>query len=370
MTDLQKIWIEGYRSVARVRMALDRITMITGPNGAGKTNLYRAIELFADASRGEFLRRFAEEGGLPTVLFAGPAQNRADDTSKVKFTAEYDDLSVRLVFGYPQDPDPMNPTFNLDPAVHEEIVWPTDATERSWLFHRQGRAVSTRDEDGRRRTIAAALLDWELGLSDLNDPEGFSELAIMRNRIGSWRFYHQFRSDHDSPLRRPQPGYRSPILHSDGMNLAATFQTIREIGDARNLERAVSRVFSGGEVEVVEHDERRFELVARIPGLLRTLSAREFSDGQLRFLCLACALLSPRAPDLLVLNEPETSLAPPMIDELADLILTASQDSQILLTTHSTQLRERLSLQGAKAIELEKVDGRTQLVGQTLLNWA
>ena len=45
-------------------------------------------------------------------------------------------------------------------------------------------------------------------------------------------------------------------------------------------------------------------------GLLRLLRAAELSDGTLRYLLLVAALLTPRPPPLLVLNEPETSLHP------------------------------------------------------------
>src|SRR4051794_35203835 len=45
-------------------------------------------------------------------------------------------------------------------------------------------------------------------------------------------------------------------------------------------------------------------------GLLRPLSGAELSDGTLRYLLWVAALLTPRPPALLVLNEPETSLHP------------------------------------------------------------
>ena len=45
-----------------------------------------------------------------------------------------------------------------------------------------------------------------------------------------WRFYHEFAIGRHSPLRQPAVGYRSPVLDSDGQNLAAAFQTIVEIG--------------------------------------------------------------------------------------------------------------------------------------------
>ncbi len=62
-----------------------------------------------------------------------------------------------------------------------------------------------------------------------------------------------------------------------------------------------------------------FSMKMKIPGLLRPLQAQEFSDGQVRFLCLCAALLSPRPPSLLAVNEPETSLHPDILDALGAL---------------------------------------------------
>src|SRR5690606_6509967 len=70
----------------------------------------------------------------------------------------------------------------------------------------------------------------------------------------------------------------------------------------------------------------------------RQFSPRELSDGQMRFLALAGALLSYRRPRFIALNEPETSLHPDMLPALAQMIATASADSQIWIVTHSELL--------------------------------
>ncbi len=72
--------------------------------------------------------------------------------------------------------------------------------------------------------------------------------------------------------------------------------------------RSTMRSLARG-VEVARTDGT-FEVTLRQPGLLRPLRAAELSDGTLRYLLLAAALLTPRPPELLVLNEPETSLHP------------------------------------------------------------
>ncbi|WP_341484305.1 AAA family ATPase [Chelativorans petroleitrophicus] len=79
------------------------------------------------------------------------------------------------------------------------------------------------------------------------------------------------------------------------------------------------------------------------PGLLRPLTAAEFSDGTLRYLLLVAALLSPRPPSLLVLNEPETSLHPSLIAPLGRLIGRAAEQSQLIVITHSQALAEALA---------------------------
>jgi len=102
-------------------------------------------------------------------------------------------------------------------------------------------------------------------------------------------------------------GTHSPVLGDDGANLAAALQTIREIGDADVLDTAVADASPGTRIEVANH-EGRFEVALRHDGLLRPLRSAELSDGTLRYLLLVAALLSPRPPALLVLDEPETSI--------------------------------------------------------------
>ena len=65
------------------------------------------------------------------------------------------------------------------------------------------------------------------------------------------------------------------------------------------------------------------------------MSGAELSDGTLRYLLWVAALLTPRPPALLVLNEPETSLHPDLLPALANLVVTAAKDTQVIAVTHS-----------------------------------
>jgi predicted ATPase len=122
-------------------------------------------------------------------------------------------------------------------------------------------------------------------------------------------------------------------------------------------------------VEVVDHDGR-FGLRFHQHGLLRPLSAAELSDGTLRYLLWVAALLSPRPPELLVLNEPETSLHPDLLPALAALISIAAARTQVVVVTHARPLVRALeSIDDAVALlELEKEVGATVLAGQGMLD--
>ncbi|CDL35318.1 putative RecF protein [Enterobacter hormaechei] len=87
------------------------------------------------------------------------------------------------------------------------------------------------------------------------------------------------------------------MLASDGANLAAAFQTIVEIGDELLLMRILDQAFPGC-VFYSDNTGGRFRMMMQREGLSRPLEPAEFSDGTLRFLCLAVALLSPRLPHL------------------------------------------------------------------------
>lgn len=62
------------------------------------------------------------------------------------------------------------------------------------------------------------------------------------------------------------------------------------------------------------------------------------SDGTLRFICLATALLQPCPPGIIIIDEPELGLHPFALGILAELIQSASTRSQIIIATQSTEL--------------------------------
>ncbi|KAF1067983.1 MAG: hypothetical protein GAK39_03746 [Variovorax sp.] len=90
-------------------------------------------------------------------------------------------------------------------------------------------------------------------------------------------------------------------------------------------------------------------------GLLRALTAAELSDGTLRYLLWIAALLTPRPPALLVLNEPETSLHPDLLPALGRLIAHAARESQVIVVSHASRLIAALEEAAAGGVALQSV---------------
>src|SRR5206468_6424264 len=128
--------------------------------------------------------------------------------------------------------------------------------------------------------------------------------------------------------------------------------------DADALDRAVDDAFPGGHVDV-RVDEGWFAVEMRQHGLLRPLTAAELSDGTLRYLLWIAALLTPRPPGLLVLNEPETSLHPDLLPALGRLIAQTAERAQVLVVSHAPALIDTLEpLPQTRSIALEKKFGQ------------
>jgi predicted ATPase len=372
---LRTLAVEGYRSLRRLVVPLERVTVVTGPNGSGKSSLYRALRLLAAAGRDGAVAALAHEGGLPSTLWAGPEAG-AKAGKPTQGTVRTGPVALRLGFagdgfGYAVDfglPRPDDTSmFGRDPEIKVESVWSGPVLRPGTLLsERHGPSVRLRSDAG-WTVFERSLPAWASMLSEVGDPVLAPELLALRDELRGWRFYDHVRTDESAPARGSVVGTRTPVLSADGSDLAAAVRTIAEQGGGRLLDAAIDRALPGSRVEV-EDRGGRFALVLRQPGLLRPLEVEELSDGTLRYLLWVAALLSERPAELLVLNEPETSLHPSLLGPLGELIVDAAERSQLIVVSHSEPLVEALGRGGALVHRLDKEAGETRLLGQGALD--
>lgn len=376
---LQSLAVAGYRSLRDLVVPLARLTAVTGPNGAGKSNLYRALRLLADTAQGRVVASLAREGGLPSTLWAGPESfARAVQRGEHPVQGTSRNGPVRLQLGFAADdfgyaidlglPPRTSSAFSLDPEIKHEVLWSGERLRPSAVLAERRGGLAQAAVDGDRVNLSQHVPAWDSMLTHCADPRAAPEMIALRERIRAWRFYDQLRSDPEAGARRPQVGTRTVALGHDGTDLAAALQTIREIGDPAVLDAAVEDAFPGAAVEVT-HADGWFEVQLRQHGLLRPLKAAEWSDGTLRYLSWIAALLTPRPPELLVLNEPETSLHPDLHPALGRLVLQAAKSSQVIVVSHAPRLLATLQEKGGcELLRLEKRLGETQLANEDELD--
>ena len=382
--------VHGYRSLRDLVLPLAPMTVITGPNGAGKSSLYRALRLLAATAEGGVVAPLARDGGLERVLWAGPEiisggmrsghvpiQGAAKRSKPVSLMLGFttDDLGYLVDIGLPV---PGQSIFIHDPVIkREEVFVPPLFRPAGALVRRKAGTVTVLGEQGGRQVLDDLSPRTSM-LAEVADPQQYPELRLIRRAVASWRFYDSFRTDTDAPARGSCIGTWTPVLAQDGHDLAAALASIAESAWAEPLSAAIDEAFPDTRVSVVPTGDGRFTLEARQPGMLRPLSGAELSDGTLRFLLLAVALLSPHPPSLLVLNEPETSLHPHALPILAKLVAQVAERTQVVIVSHAADLIGPLVEAGGDERvvhhHLVKNTGETLVEGRGLLttptwNW-
>jgi predicted ATPase len=370
----------GYRSLRDIRFAVERLSVYVGANGVGKTNLYRALQLLHAAAAGTLAGELASEGGMESALWAG--ERRKQEPARISLAVGFAlpnareaayaySVAAGLSHSYEVDvgvPKVTSAAFALEPQIKEETLTFHGGRRPVALLERRGPMVMARDEEGKRADVDIELMASETALGSLEDPARFPDLALIRRTMLDWRFYHDFRTDGAAPLRQPCLAVTSPTLASDGANLAAVFATLAHIRqDTTELDAVIDDAFPGAGL-VIPPPGRTASFGMSFPDYpKRVFEAGELSDGTLRYLALAGALLAYRLPAFVLLNEPETSLHADLLEPLARLIAGAARRTQIWLVTHSEALATALARHGAvKPRTVVRRDGTTLIEGLTI----
>src|ERR1700761_3025721 len=176
---LRAIYIKGYRSVRRIYLPIAPLSVFVGGNGVGKSNLYNALNLLRSAADGTIAHAIAQEGGVESVLWAGPRIK--GDGATLTLRGDFERQGLRYSYEVEVGlPGAVEAAFELEPIVKEERVMLMTGTRRTVMMERKRGAVSLRDVDGARETIADAVLGSETALATFRDAARYPELDFVR----------------------------------------------------------------------------------------------------------------------------------------------------------------------------------------------
>jgi predicted ATPase len=338
-----------------VPLELRALNVLIGPNGSGKSNLLEVLGL-ARATPGDVRSVLRRGGGVREWIWKGDPHSAA---------------SFDLVIENPGGPPPLRHVFEF--AAEQQAFRLTDERietqhpypgyHRPFLFYdfRGGQPVVSKREAG-SRSLQREEFDLNASiLSQIKDPETYPEITRLARAYGTIRLYREWAFGRNTVFREPQQAdARNDRLEEDFSNLGMFLNRLTLDPPARRKLRDELRQLYEGLDDFVISVEGGTVQVFCTEGEF-TVPATRLSDGTLRYLCLLSILCDPEPPPLVCLEEPELGLHPDVLPHVADLLLDASQRTQLIVTTHSESIVDALTPHPETVVVCEKVDGVTRM---------
>ncbi|MBI3911081.1 MAG: AAA family ATPase [Armatimonadetes bacterium] len=330
------------------------LNVLIGPNASGKSNLIEALGVLR-ATPKDLTAPIREGGGIAEWLWKG-VSNRP--TAEIEASVFYPDgimpLRYRLrltIVGQRLEV--------VDEVVENEV--PSRAGEADvYFFYRYqggyptlnvrpavGEATPAGTEEGRHKRFLRRedLNPQQSVLSQRKDPDQYPEITYLADQFGNIRLYREWNLGRYTAPRMPQPpDMPEDFLLEDASNLGLVLNNLQHRRGTKQLiighlqafypgAEDITTKISGGTVQLFLHER----------GLMQPVPATRLSDGTLRYLCLLTLLCHPDPPPLLCIEEPDLGLHPDILPTLAELLIEASQRTQLIVTTHSDVLVSALS---------------------------
>jgi predicted ATPase len=335
---------------------LRALNVIIGPNGSGKSNLISALEVL-HAAPDSLAVKFSSLGGVENWVRNG-AQISSVEARCAADTFLYPNIRFQLKLRSFE-----HQLFVVDEQIEAEEGSPMGERQLFW-YDKATPMISSFDNNAdnwvAKRLSITTVDRGESILSQRRDPEVYPELFQLAQALESVRFYNQWTVGPKNVLRDFQStDVPTTYLAEDGSNTASIVSKIRGSKNRAEFREAIHEILDGAEVEV-DIDQARAQLFLFERGSQK-VSARRLSDGTLRFIFLAAILLQENLPRLIVIEEPELGLHPDMLGALAKLLRQVSQKTQIIVTTHSTDLVNEFSDEPETILISESHEGSSSI---------
>ena len=361
---LRQIKLENLLSFGpdSVTLELENLNILIGPNAAGKSNLIEALSLIratpvSGAASNTDLRGIVRHGGgVNEWLWKGKKNGAA---------------SIDLVVNYPKGKRLLRHIlsfrgdeqgFRLEDERIENETPAAGENDPYFYYHFQHGQPVVNKGATRQRKLARETVNTELSiLAQRRDPEQYPEISYLAETYEKFRIYREWAFGRNTVFREPQKAdIRSDRLEEGFSNLGLFLSRLQKtpkaktaiVNGLKDLYDGVTDfdpVVEGGTVQVF-FTEGDF-----------SVPATRLSDGTLRYLCLLAILCDPEPPPLICIEEPELGLHPDILPKLADLLVLASERTQLIVTTHSDILVDSMTERPEVIVVCEKHEGATTM---------
>lgn len=326
---LNKFSIKGFKSIRELNdFEVKKLNVLIGANGAGKSNFIQIFRMLGSMCQKNFKKFIDTRGGADNFLHNGPKET---ESIKAEFEFESGSQYAEGTNKYRFD---LSPTLDGDFVIEESRQY----SDRAW------RSYGSSSEESK-------LVDKKDEKSACGQWNGVGHFVYKS--INSWKVYHFHDTSETAPMRRFCSIYDNVKLREDASNLAPFLLKLREeehlksyYKDIVNAVSLVTPFFEKFLLTTVKRgEEEQVRLDWKQKGSDFPMQPYHLSDGSIRFICLAAALLQPTPPSIIVIDEPELGLHPGAIAILAELIETTSDQTQVIVSTQSAELINYFALE-------------------------
>ena len=379
--------MDGAKLIERIRLknilsfgeegqeiTLEPLNVLIGPNGSGKSNLIEVLGLLhaaptdlaaairAGGGASEWMWKGEEVSVFPTAEFGVTAQDSMEfDNNSVSHHLEFTDYGQHH--------------FSILGESLEGASTGTDASELVSYYRQSGEQVSIsayvsgpgltkgiREQFNRDLSEDGRIDHRQSVLSQIKDAIQYPELTAFGKRVGNIMFYRGLTTGRFAAARLPQRAdLPDDYLLEDASNLGLVLNFLEVRGQKRRIIELLQKFYEPTEDFTIRVQGGTVQFYLHERGLTQPISAMRLSDGTLHFLYLLAILLHPTPPPLICIEEPEIGLHPDIIPTLAELLVEASQRTQLMVTTHSDALVSALSEMPEAIIVCERDQRGTQL---------
>ncbi len=334
MNSLDKLTIKGFKSIKElVDFELKNLNIFVGGNGAGKSNLISFFKLLRALIDGKLNRYVKDNGGAGDLLFNGRKA-----TKIMEFETRFGPRGFR---------------FKLVPTAKD-----TCSIEDEARYYKYGHTGSGW---------------WELGDSDDGTSRMVAEFVKktpddkysqpVYDAISSWQIYHFHDTGPTAGMRHYEIVQDNKSLRMDASNIGPFLLKLKQ-KRRRKYSQSYNEILNAVSMVTPFFDD--FLLEPRDSGLKEEVNLSwtqkgsdypmqpyHLSDGSIRFICLATALLQPDPPSTIIIDEPELGLHPAAIVVLAELIQVAAKRTQVIVATQSPSLIDQFAIEDIVIVNRE-----------------
>ena len=311
---IENVIIKNFKSIRDLELPLTNLNVLIGSNGVGKSNFISFFEMTKAIFEQRFGSYTLEKGGIDNLLYRGRKVSKE-------------------IFGLMDFKNTNAFFFTLKPTQSNKGY--IDNTGD--FFNKRGER--TKDYIGQwHRTF------WDSAVEESNLMGKMSGRAYYLNSyLRSFTIYHFHDTSSLSPMRGQCEINDNSYLRDNGSNLAAYLYMLQQTDEKafRLIEGTIHSIapyFKRFNLRPDPITPSKISLEWEEVNSDMYLNGYSFSDGTIRFIALATLLLQSKLPEVIIIDEPELGLHPAAINKLAALIKRASNTSQIILSTQSTNL--------------------------------